>query len=136
MSQLSTFAEAVSGIHDQAPLTISESDGVDDRYSITFSSPNKGLVRYVAQVVGCPGPDLPKGATEFTCHDSWQGRGPVNHRELADEITATEGEFFKLEAKLGDFPTMAAHQAAAAAPSLPLPQTIDRELVGAHAQTL
>ena len=135
MSQLSTFAEAVSGIHDQAQLTISESDGTDDRFSIVFSSPHKGLVRYVAQVMGCPGPDLPKGATEFTCHDSWQGKGPVNHRELADEITATEGEFFTLEARLGDFATMAANQASPA-PSLPLPPAIERELVGTHAQTL
>ena len=88
---------------DYYPLRFLEDHEADNRFALsvhvrTINGQQPDLLRKLATFFGCPEPKLPEeGDDYFEASDSWHGRGIGNLRDLADEISANDGQFFDIE---------------------------------------
>ncbi len=102
--------------HEQPELQITfrEESQRDVRYTLVVSTSDRALLQKLASLLGCRAKDLPSAnATSFEVYDSWNGRGEVDMRELADEFMQTEGEFFDFDITIGELRSHVADHAPA-----------------------
>lgn len=79
-------------------ITFREESARDIRYSLVVGTEDGRLLFKLARIFGCSTQHLPSVKDKsFEAGDDWHGQGDIDLRELADEFTATRGEFFDFD---------------------------------------
>jgi hypothetical protein len=106
MKESTELGKLAAFLVNEAPetrITFREESARDIRYSLVVGTEDNELLRKLARAFGCPVWNLPWVSDKrFEASDDWHGRGSVDLRELADELTAIEGEFFDFDITIGD----------------------------------
>jgi hypothetical protein len=107
--ELKGLSKALQGVNPNARITIAESADRGNLYGLTVLTREPGLARKMARWFGCPENELPdEDMAEFDACDSWHGRGKLNLRTLADQLTKIEGELFECEMTVQEIHNLAA----------------------------
>lgn len=97
-TRIEKLVELLSTEPPETKITFREESARDIRYTLVVSTQDNALLRKLARLFGCPDQHSPSASdTLFKAGDNWHGRGEVDLRDLADELTATHGEFFDFD---------------------------------------
>lgn len=92
----------------ETKITFREESAREIRYAVVVRTDDSILLRKLARFFGCPDQHLPSiRDKQFEAGDYWHGRGKVDLRALADELTAIKGEFFDFETTLAELRSLA-----------------------------
>jgi hypothetical protein len=105
-TELERLVWCLRGEQPKLQITFREESSRDVRYTLVVSTSDRALLQKLAALLGCPAENLPRTSdTSFEVSDSWNGRGEVDMRELADELMKTEGEFFDFDITIRELRT-------------------------------
>lgn len=101
-TELQRLVTLLSSESPEAEITFREESARDIRYTLVVSSRDNTLLCKLAHIFGCRDERLPLNRARFEAGDDWHGRGEVNLRDLADEFSRTDGEFFDFDITIAE----------------------------------